>query len=161
MNETVFLSSCYFASGFNFLARPSLEKCDKKKTMFVLQDTCWRSFSAVMSTGDCQTEASLTTVSLPQLSQPLHACSLTVSLLDLINIAILLSVCSEIVMIAVWRIWYLMNLKSPNWYCSLVSSLICLISYCIVGRTSVLVMRGNYKIKWQEDCFTNPWSGVR
>lgn len=31
MNETVFLSSCYLASGFNFLARPSLEKCDKKK----------------------------------------------------------------------------------------------------------------------------------
>lgn len=120
----------------------------KKKAMFVLQDTCRRSFSTVMSTGECQTEANLTTVSLPQLSQPLHACSLTVSLLDLINIAILLSVCSEIVMIAVWRIWYLMNLKSPYWYCSLVSSLICLISYCIAGRTSVLVIRGNYKIKW-------------
>lgn len=88
------------------------------------------------------------TVSLPQLSQPLHACSLTVLLLGLINIAILLSVCYEIVMIAVWRIWYLMNLKSPYWYCSLVSSLICLISYCIAGRTSVLVIRGNYKIKW-------------
>lgn len=81
--------------------------------MFVLQDTCRRSFSAVMSTGESQTEANLTTVSLLQLSQPLHACSLTVSLLDLINIVILLSVCSEIVMIAVWRIWYLMNLKSP------------------------------------------------
>lgn len=130
------------------LHAPRLKNVIPKKSYVCLQDTCRRSFSTVMSTGECQTEANLTTVSLPQLSQPLHACSLTVSLLDLINIAILLSVCSEIVMIAVWRIWYLMNLKSPYWYCSLVSSLICLISYCIAGRTSVLVIRGNYKIKW-------------
>ena len=143
MNETVFLSSCYFASGFKFLARTSLEKCDtKKKALFVLQDTCWRSFSAVMSTGECQTEANLTTVSLPQLSQPLHACSLTVSLLDLINIVILLSVCSEIVMIAVWRIWYLMNLKSPYWYFSLVfiPYLLDIILYC-----------------WENLCFGHSW----
>lgn len=33
MNETVFLSSCYFASGFNFFARTSLEKCDTKKKL--------------------------------------------------------------------------------------------------------------------------------
>lgn len=142
MNETVFLSSCYFASGFDFLARTSLEKCDTKKKLFVLQDTCRRSFSTVMSTGECQTEANLTTVSLPQLSQPLHACSLTVSLLDLINIAILLSVCSEIVMIAVWRIWYLMNLKSPYWYCSLVfiTYLLDIILYC-----------------WENLCFGHSW----
>ena len=49
-----------------------------------------------------------------------------------ISLVILLTVCHTVLVMLVWRIWDWINLKSPNWYFSLFSSLVCLILhwYC-------------------------------
>ena len=46
-----------------------------------------------------------------------------------ISLVILLTVCYTVLVMLVWRIWYWINLLSPNWYFSLFSSLVCLILY--------------------------------
>ena len=51
------------------------------------------------------------------------------SLTPKILIEILLTVCHTILVMLVWRIWYWINLLSPNWYFSLFLSLVWLILY--------------------------------
>ena len=46
-----------------------------------------------------------------------------------ISSVILLTVCQTILIMLVWRIWYLINWYSHNWYFSLFSSLVCMILY--------------------------------
>ena len=40
-----------------------------------------------------------------------------------ISLVILLTVCHTVLVMLIWRIWYRINLQSPNWYFSLFSSL--------------------------------------
>ena len=63
-----------------------------------------------------------------------------------ISLVILLTVYHTIRMMLVWKIWYSMNYKYPNWNFPLVSSLVCLILHVIVRRNSILVTHGNERV---------------
>ena len=60
-----------------------------------------------------------------------------------ISLVILLTVCHTVLVMLIWRIWYRINLQSPNWYFSLFSSLdIVLISQGEILSWSLMGVKG-------------------